>query len=126
MKQRTLMFAAAAAALIGGATAASGGYVSESYAYCQKRADGSGSCAGTFLGFRNLADPQARASFYFNHAGQSVFQAHFNGQWHNCLLPANANAHQLASSVKANHWFTVEWDASATCTYVTALAGSPY
>ena len=88
---------------------------------CSKNADGSGTCFGSYQGFRASSD--ASAYVYF-HAGSSaqgaingVFYAELNGAYMNCVTGSPTLIQQMAAMT--SHWqgqFFISWDATGACT----------
>lgn len=101
-----------------GATAALAGYTWNPPASCTFYADGSGSCSGTLLTFRNSTTSSDYASFEQSGEGTYSFRVNFQGRLAECWKSVSAG------SLAANHWnaamshrgrFSITWNASGTC-----------
>jgi hypothetical protein len=93
----------------------------ESYGYCSKAADGSGSCYGDFGGFRNHADPNAFVSF----ASYGSFWASLNGVSYGCA-PNSTVLALWPELMNSRAFFSISWNASGTCTSLTIINTSAH
>lgn len=94
------------------------------YANCTNAANGSGSCQGTMLGFRNSSNSSDYAWFFFNGSYRS-FSAHAGGVFGYCTPNASvATLWDLAMNARGN--FSISWDSTGTCTYLAMWSGSEY
>lgn len=86
-------------------------------ASCSANSDGSGSCAGTFLGFRNSSGASDYAQFQSNTTPgfvPQIFYAVYAGRLYSCVPDANIQA-IWPMVMAARGYFSVSWDASGTC-----------
>jgi hypothetical protein len=113
----------AAAATCTASTTSNAGYVVTSPPSCYKASDGSGSCSGTLASFRAAPDTTTYANFqilpsyaYFG-ASQGTTHAY-------CTVSTITPLWYSAVSAPPNTWFSISWNASGQCTYLTLEAGS--
>lgn len=117
-------------AVLGGASLASAGTTSES-AYCYKNTDGSGSCYGTFLGFRNHAGSSTYAYFYKNDSGSKSFSGAYTNTstsvttYFSCT-PDAATGALWSKALAHNGYFSISWNSSGVCTSLYLNNGSLY
>lgn len=117
-------------AVLGGASLAYAGSTSES-AYCYKNTDGSGSCYGNFLGFRNHAGSGTYAYFYKNDGGSKYFYGAYTNTststttYVSCT-PDAATAALWTKALAHEGYFNIQWNTSGTCTYLSLYNGSQY
>ena len=79
-----------------------------STAYCGGTST-SGSCYGTFAGFRNSPDPTAVVNFSTDIAGGALtFYATFGGAQYTCVMPSSFTT-MRDSAIAANGYFYVSW-----------------
>lgn len=128
MSKQSLMKLAGTAAVLAlsfGAMESRAGYTSQS-ASCSKNADGSGSCSGTFLGFRNSANSGDWVYFQYNSTPGYVtyaFYANYAGVFYSCT--PNSTLQAVWPMIQSNRgYFNISWDASATCTNIWINNGS--
>jgi hypothetical protein len=117
-------------AVLGGAPLAYAGSTTES-AYCYKNTDGSGSCYGTFLGFRNHAGSGTYAYFYKHSSGSKSFSGAYTDTSTNTTsyfscTPDAATGALWTKAVAAQGYFSISWNTSGTCTYLSLYNGSLY
>ena len=117
------------------ATAGSAGASYSAGAYCNKYADGSGSCSGSFNGFRSAVipgddagalDPNAFAAFWNEGSAYAQFVAELNGTYYACTTTTPNSAWFAISSGPSTTSFSVMWGADGTCTSVSMEAGSQF
>lgn len=100
-------------------------------ALCATNADGSGYCAGSFLGFRNHPNPQVFASFTDSHSGYREFAAQYApdavtpAQRYGCM-PSSALQSFWPEAMKHDGYFYISWDAQGTCNSLHLAHGSQY
>lgn len=121
---KKLSWCAALALLAVVPSQAQAGYKAESSLGCYKRADGSGYCFGSFLGYRNHSDPNAYMVLTEGSGGYRFFQAQLNGSYYSCT-PDSATGAFWSDAVSAKY-VDVEWNSSGVCNYVLVSSGSLY
>jgi hypothetical protein len=86
---------------------------------CSKNADGSGSCTGSFISFRNspgMYDYVDFSASAYPTGTYPYFGANLNNVYYYCSVPAGmAVAWQTALTFRSS--FTIQWDQNANCTY---------
>jgi hypothetical protein len=91
-------------------------------ASCSKFSSGAGACSGTFLGFRNHADPDAYADFHTSFLSFPLvvpgFTARLNGVSYSCVFTAEQVATSLPMALAARGSFQVIWDSTGVCQFV--------
>lgn len=93
-------------------------------AACSKASDGSGSCYGNFLAFRNNSDPSTYASFIEYASGSRYFQAWWPTTGVVSCVP-NATVANLWPRIMLHEgYFYVTWDATGTCNQLILNNGS--
>jgi hypothetical protein len=115
---------------VGAARLALAGQVYEA-ATCSQNASG-GTCEGTFLGFRNHSDPNARAWFrtcvgpgFMCGPATHTFGASLNGVLYGCT-PSTTTAALWEEAMTHRGYFRISWNSSNTCTLLELQNGSPY
>jgi hypothetical protein len=92
------------------------------FANCSKQSDGSGSCGGTFKGFRYNSDPLADAEFHMdswpNGETSYWFQAYLNSVPYSCQATTSDVFSLWPSAMSARGEFGVYWDASGRCSFL--------
>lgn len=101
-----------------GSTAALAGYVWNPPASCTFNVDGSGSCSGTLLTFRDSTTYSDYASFEQIGDGSYAFRVNFQGRRAECwkYAPAGSSAaHDWNAAISHRGRFSITWNASGTC-----------
>ncbi|MBN1206256.1 MAG: hypothetical protein JXB05_15170 [Myxococcaceae bacterium] len=118
-----------AVAVLGGASLAHAGATYQ-MAYCSKSPDGSGSCNGTFLGFRNDSGASTQAYFYKNDGGFKSFYGAFTNPLGELVtagcIPDAATGALWSKALAHEGYFSISWDSSGTCTYLYLANSSQY
>ena len=99
--------------------------------YCYANTDGSGTCYGNLLGFRNDSNAGTYARFYEYASGSKYFNAAFKVagatgvSYYSCS--PNATVAAAWDEVQSlNAYFFISWDANGTCDYLAITNGSQY
>jgi hypothetical protein len=90
---------------------------------CVKNADGSGSCSGNFLAFRNAADANTYVLFHSSASGAKMFWGSYNGVYFSCTADATAGA-LWSDAQAAKGYFSISWNSSGVCTSLSLNNGS--
>jgi hypothetical protein len=111
-------------------TSAYAGYQDSGTAQCVSNADGSGSCEGTMLGFRN-APNSAFAYFSDDYDSLGVglgFYAFINNNPYACsVVPGSALEGMLRrNAMIADGYFYITWDKKQNCSGARFRHGSAY
>ena len=106
-------------AVLGVASGASASTPIES-ASCSKNTDGSGSCTGSLLGFRNHSAASTYARFYKHATGAKSFTAAYTPSsgtvtYYSCT-PDAAVAAIWDRAMRHRAYFSISWNADGTCT----------
>jgi hypothetical protein len=94
-------------------------------AYCSKYSDGSGTCSGSFAGFRNHSDPGAYIMFSRPSNSNRWFFAQFGSHSIACVPNASVTA-VWPDAMTAGGYFWIDWDKYGNCTAMSHFAGSLY
>jgi hypothetical protein len=124
---KKIVTAMATMALLAISSPAHAGQVSDS-ASCSKNPDGSGSCYGSYAGFRNTSGPGDYAEFVGGTNGASndiTFYASLAGSFYSCDVNLSTTPTWLLSGQMTGHsYFAVNWNSSGQCTNLTVINGS--
>jgi len=95
-------------------------------ASCHTYQDGSGWCAGTFLGFRHAADSADFVEFTRDVYGEKYMEAHLQGTWYWCNVDGTNSSFVEIWDLVMQHrgYFSIYWDSNARCTYLSLINGS--
>jgi hypothetical protein len=116
-------------AVLGGASLA---YAGQTYqdAYCYKNTDGSGGCYGNFSGFRYDTGTSTQAYFYKSDSGSKSFYGAFTNSSGTLVTgsctPDAATAALWSKAMAHEGYFSIQWNTSATCTYLYLGNSSQY
>ncbi len=92
-------------------------------ATCQKNADGSGSCSGNFLAFRNAVDAGTYVLFSSSASGSKAFWGSFNGVSFSCTADATT-APLWTDAQAAKGFFSITWTSGGICNSLMLNNGS--
>ena len=128
MKTRIVVAAALAALSVLPSRSEAGINQGTTRPWCYKEADGSGSCGGTFTGFRATADVNAYAfvQSQINGLGPvtATFSAELNGVQYSCTAQDAPVIDALFHLAATQHYFAIQWDAFGICRWVQSVGNS--
>ena len=92
---------------------------------CSKNGDGSGSCSGSYYGFRASSDANAGA-YFVSFYGFMMFAAQLNGAYYSCSLSYSGSAAVTGFkyAMGAHDFFSIDWDRYGTCQNVNVWTTS--
>ncbi len=128
MRVHLLIFSLLISFFVLGGNTSFAGFIDENPPRCTKYADGSGTCEGTFIGFRNTANSKDNVFFQTDSRASEVFFAELNSQYYICFINnASPDLQKIFDLNLTGHGrFWISWDANLNCNEASYVAGSAY
>ncbi|WP_141333188.1 hypothetical protein [Myxococcus sp. AB025B] len=98
-------------------------------AYCYKAADGSGYCAGNFMGFRSHSGANTYARFNQVNSTSRTFLGSYttaSGTVTGSCVPDAAMAARWTKAMSHQGYFAIYWNTAGTCYQLYLYNGSQY